>query len=149
MNTQFDIERAARFLEAEIVVKPCVGQVAALQSDVVASLFETICQREVVRQLVGHVGFRILVADILPVERKGVLPESVVTDRERIPSGEKVVPVERSVEIGKPVGNVRQPHLVVHILLLRRSCPVPFVVAGVDAVPGAAEVKPAGERVAQ
>ncbi len=29
MNAQLDVERAARFLEAEIVVKPCVGQVAA------------------------------------------------------------------------------------------------------------------------
>ncbi len=57
MNAQLDIERAARFLEAEIVVKPCAGQVAALQSEVVASLFETICQREVVRQLAGYVGF--------------------------------------------------------------------------------------------
>ena len=33
MNAQLDIERAARFLEAEIVVKPCAGQVAALQSE--------------------------------------------------------------------------------------------------------------------
>ncbi len=101
------------------------------------------------RQLAGDVGFRILVADVLPVERKGVLPESVVTDRERIPSGEKVVPVERSVEIGEAVGNVRQTHLVVHVLLLRRPRPAPFAVAGVDAVPRAAEVEPAGERVAQ
>ncbi len=57
MNAQLDVERAARFLEAEIVVKPCVGQVTALQSEVVASVFDAVGQREVVRQLVGHVGF--------------------------------------------------------------------------------------------
>ena len=57
MNAQLDIERAARFLEAEIVVKSCAGQVAALHSEVVASLFETICPRDVVLQLVGHLGF--------------------------------------------------------------------------------------------
>ena len=101
------------------------------------------------RQLLGNIGFRILVADIFPIQRKIVLPETVVIDRKRIPFGEEVLPMECRVEIGKTVRCIGQSYFVVHVLLLGSARPASLVVAGVDAIPCTPDVEPAGERVTQ
>ena len=149
MHPDFEVEGPSGFLKAEVVVQPGVGEVAALHGKVVAPVHQTVRHRDVVRELIGHVGFGTLVADVLPFERELMLPETIVGDRQRVSLGEQVVPEEAGVDVGEPVGSVRQTDLVVHARLLRISRPVLLPVARVDAVVGSPDIEPPREGIAQ
>ena len=45
MHTYFDIECTAGLLETEVVVKLGIGQIAAFQRNVIASVFQAVCER--------------------------------------------------------------------------------------------------------
>ena len=142
MYPHLEIESPSGFLKTEIVVQPCVGEVTALDGKVIASIHQTIRQGNVVRELIRHIGFRLLVANILPFEREFMLPGTVVGDTQRVPFGKQIVPEEAAVDIGEPVRDVRQANLVVHALLLRISGPVLFVITGIDIVVGSPDIEP-------
>ncbi len=52
--SHFTIEGSTGFLKREIVIKLCIGEIAALEREVVASAMYAVAQGEVMGKLVGN-----------------------------------------------------------------------------------------------
>ena len=87
----------SRLLQAEIVVELLVGQVPALDREVVASLLQTVGETQVVRELGWHHLFAIFRAQALRIEREAVLIIVVVGEAQLISLRQAVVPIEGEV----------------------------------------------------
>ena len=112
MYPYLPVEGPAGLLQAEVVVEPLVGEVAALQRQVVAPVVQAVAHREVVRELVGyHVGVAVG-AYHLRVVAEAVQVLVVVGHGEQVALSPQVVPVEVDVAVGKHVGHVGHAGLV-------------------------------------
>ena len=148
VDTELAIEGAPGFLQAEVIVKFLVGEVATFQRNVVTAVSQGVTDGEVVRQLVGHAAFGCGVSQGFPVERKFVLVETIVGHGQDIALAEEVVPGEGGIEVGKGIGLVGDALPVADAFLQGVFGTVAFVVAGIDVGKGASCVEPTPEAVA-
>ena len=144
----FAVECTPGLLEAEVIIKLLVRQVAALQGEVVTAILQGITQGKAVRQLVGHAALGRGVAQVLPVEGELMLVESVVGQGQDIALGAQVVPGERGIEVGVRIRLVGDALLVRQTLLLGVACQVALGIAGIEVVERAAQAEPTPVAVA-
>lgn len=119
---EFGIEGSPRLLQAEIVVKFLICEVAALQREVVTSLLHAVAEREVVGELVWDIKI-VNASEYLGIIGETVRILTVVGQCEQIASASQPVPVEGHVVVGKAVGHVGDARLVTEILHHAACCP--------------------------
>ena len=148
VDAELAIEGTPGFLQAEVVVKLLVGEVATFQRNVVTSVLQGIADGEVVRQLFGHTAFGRGVSQCFPIEGKFVLVETIVGHGQDIALAEEVVPGEGGIEVGKGIGLVGDALPVADAFLQGVFGAVALAVAGIDVGEGTSCVEPTSEAVA-
>lgn len=143
------VEGTSGLLEAEVVVEVGIGQVAALNGEVVAAALQAIAQREVMGKLVGD--YVVATAtDDLGVVGKRMRPLVVVSQRQQVSFSSQIVPIKVGVEVGKTVGYVGHTRTVSQVFdrIARAAYLIAFIVAHVHLREIAAQAEPASQAVA-